>query len=67
MPRIHSDVTIRLVNDEVGDIPKRYLRRKGVIVGRAPSQDEPGHRAYYVSFPGRKKPLCLYTDEMEVV
>lgn len=60
---------VRLVSDHVGDLPKRYMGRKGKVVKRRKDQDEIGVgprviKAYGVKFKDRESPLLVYEDEI---
>lgn len=68
MPRIHKGVVVRLINDIVGDLPKRYIGRKGVVQRRATMLEMHASKVgYVVKFKGRKEPLYLYLNEIRVV
>ncbi len=55
---------VRLIQDATGDLPSRYMKRIGEIVGRRKNPDD-GTTQFYVKFPGRIRPLTLFIDEIE--
>ena len=67
MPIFSKGTVVRLMKDSFGDLPVRYIGRKGVIVRKARYYEMSGSTGYVVSFKGRKEPLFLWPEEMKVV
>jgi len=68
MPIFSKGTVVRLVKDSFDSLPIRYMGRKGIVVRKAKSYEMSGsEEGYAVSFKGRKEPLFLWSEEMEVV
>lgn len=63
MIRIGSEV--RLMEDKSGDLPKRYVGKKGLVCKRG--QPEDGIQTWYVLFLRRKAPLLCWRDELKLL
>lgn len=65
MRGIYKGAEVRLLEDKSGDLPKRYVGKKGLVVKRGKAED--GMQTWHVLFLRRKQPLICWRDELEVI